>query len=325
MDAPTAANIVMTAPRLAPEAAALLRAAHLQLHCMEPYPTATAIADLAARVDARGIISRQGPITAAVMEAAPNLRIVARHGVGVEDVDLAEARRRGILVTRATGSNAGAAAEHALALILALVKRLPQQAATIATGGWRGPSAGGGDLAGLRLALVGVGAIGRRVAALAQAFEMRVTASSPNALSLRPDLPGVAFVPNLDALLAGAEVLSLHCPLRPETHHLIAGPELAALPPGAFLVNTARGGLVDEAALLAALDSGHLAGAALDVFEEEPPPPDHPLRRHPRLIATAHSAGVTPGSFVRMGVMAAECVVAVLTGQPVPPDRIVRG
>jgi len=317
---PEWANVVMTAPRLAPEAVALLGAARLQLHCMEPYPTEAAVAGLAARVDARGIISRQGPVTAAVMDAAPSLRIVARHGVGVDDVDLAEARRRGILVTRAPGSNAGAAAEHALALILALVKRLPQQAATIAANGWRGPAEGGGDLAGLRLGLVGLGAIGRRVAALAQAFGMQVAAYSPNA----PGLPGIARAPSLHALLPASDVLSLHCPMRPDTYHLIAAPELAALPRGAFLVNTARGGLVDEAALLAALDSFHLAGAALDVFEQEPPAHGHPLRRHPRLIATAHAAGATPGSFVRMGVMAAECVVAVLTGQPVPPERIVR-
>ena len=314
-----AAAVVMTAPRLAPEASALLHAAGMQLHCMEPYPDAAAVAALAGRVDARAIISRQGPVTAAAMEAAPNLRVVARHGVGVDDVDLAEARRRGILVTRAPGSNTAATAEHALALILALVKRLPQQAATIAAGGWRGPADEGGDLAGLRLGLVGLGAVGRRVAGLAQAFGMRVTAYSPSA----PDQPRIARAPSLAALLPGTDVLSLHCPLRPETYHLIAAPELAMLPPGAVLVNTARGGLVDEAALLAALESGDLAGAALDVFETEPPPADHPLRRHPRLIATAHTAGVTPGSFVRMGVMAAECVVAALTGQPVPPERIV--
>ena len=317
------AAVVMTAPRLAPEAAALLHAAGLQLHCMEPYPSAAAVAALAGHVDAKAIISRQGPVTAAAMEAAPNLRIVARHGVGVDDVDLAEARRRGILVTRAPGSNTAATAEHALALILALVKRLPQQAAAIAAGGWRGPGGafgdGGGDLAGLRLGLVGLGAVSRRVADLAQAFGMRITAYSPST----PDQPGIARAPGMAALLAGTDVLSLHCPLRPETYRLIAAPELAMLPQGAFLVNTARGGLVDEAALLAALESGHLAGAALDVFEAEPPPADHPLRRHPRLIATAHTAGVTPGSFVRMGVMAAECVVAALTGQPVPAERIV--
>lgn len=315
------ANIVMTAPRLAPEAAALLDTAGLQLHCMEPYPSAAAVADLAARVDARGIISRQAPVTAAVMDAAPNLRIVARHGVGMDDVDLAEARRRGILVTRATGSNAGATAEHALALILALVKRLPQQAAAIAAGGWRGPADEGGDLVGLRLGLVGLGATGRRVALFAQAFGMQVTAYSPTA----PDLPGVARVPNLETLLPGTDVLSLHCPLRPDTYHLVGAPALVTLPPGAFLVNTARGGLVDEAALLAALDSGHLAGAALDVFEAEPPPPDYALRRHPRLLATAHTAGATKGSFMRMGVMAAECVVAALAGQPMPPERVVVG
>lgn len=314
-------SVIMTAPRLAPEAAALLAEAGATLHCMPPYPSAEAIAALAAQVDAEAIISRQGPVTAAVMAAAPRLRIIARHGVGVDDVDLAEARRRGILVTRTPGSNGQATAEHAMAVAAALVKRLPQQGAVIAAGGWRGPAEGGGDLAGLRLGLVGLGDIGRRVARLAQAFGMHVTAYSPAAL----EEPGVARVPNLEALLPETQLLSLHCPLRPDTRHLIGTDALAAMPRGAYVVNTARGGLIDETALYQALETGHIAGAALDVFEQEPPPADHPLRRHPAVIATAHSAGVTPGSFRRMGVMAAECVVAALLGCDVPANRIVRG
>ncbi len=119
-------------------------------------------------------------------------------------------------------------------------------------------------------------------------------------------------------------MLSLHCPYTPATHHLIDAAALAALPAGAFVVNTARGGLIDEAALLAALETGHIAGAALDVFEGEPPPAGHPLRSHPRVIATPHVAGTTPRSLVAMGVMAAECIAAVLTGAPVPAGRTVQ-
>ena len=128
---------------------------------------------------------------------------------------------------------------------------------------------------------------------------------------------------SLAALLARSDVLSLHCPYTPQTRHMIDAAALAAMPPGSYIVNTARGGLIDEAALLAALDSGHIAGAALDVFEGEPPPPGYPLRSHPRVIATPHVSGVTAGSLVTMGVMAAECVVAVLTGAPVPAGRLV--
>jgi D-3-phosphoglycerate dehydrogenase len=135
---------------------------------------------------------------------------------------------------------------------------------------------------------------------------------------------GIAMVDGVDALLRRSDVLSLHLPFMAATRHVIDAAALAALPAGAIVVNTARGGLIDEPALLAALESGHVAGAGLDVFEVEPPVAGDPLRSHPRVIATPHVAGVTDGSLVTMGVMAAECIAAVLTGAPVPPERLVR-
>ena len=304
-------NVVMTSPQLAEPALALLRRAGCAVHFMPPYPSAAAVAALVGQVQADAVISRQGPVDAAAMGASPRLRVVARHGVGVDDVDLAAAAARGVLVTRAPGSNARAVAEHALALILALAKDLRPLSAGIAAGGWRDAGMAVRDVAGLRLGLVGFGDIGRRVAALAEAFGMDVAHHAPGS--------GLA----LPALLARSDVLSLHCPFAPGTRHVIGAAALACLPAGAFVVNTARGGLIDEAALLAALDSGHIAGAGLDVFEGEPPPPDYALRRHPRVIVTPHVAGVTPGSLVAMGVMAAECVIAALAGAAVPADRVV--
>ena len=313
-------HVIMTAPRLAPQAVALLEAAGATLHYMAPFPSAPEVAALAASVQPDAILSRQGPVTAAVMDAAPGLRIIARHGVGVDDVDIAEAQRRGIVVTRAPGSNTQAVAEHTLALLLALTKDLPLLSAQVAAGAWRGAGTKVRDVAGLRLGLVGCGAIGQAVARLAAAFGMSAAAYDPAG----PDSPDVARLPTLQALLARSDVLSLHLPLLPATRHLIGTAELAALPPGAIVLNTARGGLIDEAALHDAIEAGHLAGAGLDVFEDEPPPKDHPLRRHPRVICTPHVAGVTDGSLVNMGVMAAECIVAVLNGDPVPSDRLVR-
>lgn len=313
-------NVLMTAPRLAPQAVALLEAAGARIHYMDPFPPAAAIAARAGELDALAILSRQGPVGAAAMAAASNLRIVARHGVGVDDVDVAEAVRRGILVTRSPGSNTRAVAEHTLALILALAKDLPALSAGVAAGGWRGADTQVRDIHGLRLGLVGCGGIGQAVARLADAFGMQVSAYSPSGR----EVPGIRRVPTLHALLSGSDVLSLHLPLLPGTHGLIGPAELALLPPGAILVNTSRGGLVDEAALLAALDGGRLHGAGLDVTAPEPPASDDPLRRHPRVIVTPHVAGVTAGSLVTMGVMAAECIAAVLQGRPVPPDRIVR-
>ena len=312
-------DVIMTSPRLAAEAVALLEAAGARIHYMEPFPNAAAVAALAREVQAVAILSRQGPVTAAVMDAAPGLRVVARHGVGVDDVDVAEAQRRGIVVTRAPGSNTQAVAEHTMAMILALAKRLPELSAQVGAGAWRLAGDKVRDIAGLRLGLLGFGSIGQAVSPLAAAFGMQVAAFTPS-MKASP----VTLMPDLPALLARSDVLSLHLPYSPATRHIIGRAELALLPPGATIINTSRGGLIDEAALLEALESGHLAGAGLDVFEDEPPNPAHALRRHPAVIATPHVAGVTDGSLVNMGVMAAECIAAVLTGREVPPERVVR-
>ncbi|GAC1348019.1 MAG: hydroxyacid dehydrogenase [Acetobacteraceae bacterium] len=313
-------NVIMTAPRLAQQAVDLLEAAGAHIHYMPPFPRAEQVAALARAVDPVAILSRQGPVTAEVMDAAASLRVVARHGVGVDDVDLAEAARRGIVVTRAPGSNTQAVAEHTLALILALAKDLPTLSAQVAGGAWRGAGTKVRDIAGLRLGLVGCGAIGRAVAQLAAAFGMHVAAFDPAA----PATPGIVAMPSLEALLRETDVLSLHLPYTSSTRHIIGAQALALLPHGALVINTARGGLIDEAALHRALDESRVAGAGLDVFEDEPPAADHPLRGHPKVIATPHVAGVTDGSLVNMGVMAAECIVAVLEGRPVPDGRTVR-
>jgi D-3-phosphoglycerate dehydrogenase / 2-oxoglutarate reductase len=314
-------NVVMTAPRLAAPAVAVLEDAGCVIHYMPPYPSAEAVVDLVGRVQADGILTRQGPVLAAAMDASARLKVVARHGVGVDDVDLAAAAVRGILVTRAPGSNTQAVAEHTLAMILALAKDLKPLAASVGGGAWRGAATKVRDVAGLRLGLLGFGAIGQAVARLALPFGMVVSAFSPS-------VPASAFgavrrVGALAELLPRSDVLSVHCPYSPATRHIVDAAALAALPEGAFVVNTSRGGIIDEAALVAALESGHISGAGLDVFETEPPIPGDRLRDHARVIATPHVAGVTDGSLVNMGVMAAECIVAALTGGVVPPERVV--
>ena len=303
-------NVVMTAPRLAVGAAALLEQSGCTIHYMPAFPSAEAVANLVRDTAADAVLSRQGAVTAAAMDASPNLRVVARHGVGVDDVDVAAAAQRGIVVTRAPGSNTQAVAEHTMAMILSLAKQLRPIGGSLAAGGWREGAPPVRDIAGMRLGLVGYGAIGQAVARLASAFEMPVCVCGrdPEALT---------------DLLPRTDVLSLPCPYTPATHHMIDAAELARMPPGSFVVNTARGGLIDELALFAALETGHIAGAALDVFEVEPPPLDHPLRLHPRVIATPHMAGTTPRALLTMGMMAAECIVAVLTGAPVPVGRTV--
>lgn len=316
-------NVVMTSPHLAPEAVAILERAGCTLHYLPPYPSGAAVAELAARVQADAILARQGQVDATAIAASPRLRIIARHGVGVDEVDLAAAAARGVMVTNTPGANAQAVAEHTLALILALVKDLKPHGATVADGGWRDPAKGARDIAGLRLGLVGCGHIGREVARLARAFGMSVASADP-ALP-EGGLPDIARAASVAALAAGSDVLSVHCPLTERTRGLVGAAVLAAMPRGGFVVNTARGGIVDEDALLAALESGQIGGAALDVFATEPPPAAYPLRRHPRVLVTPHVAGSTPGALVNMGVAAAECIALALGGGTVPRERIVTG
>ncbi|HTI01136.1 MAG TPA: NAD(P)-dependent oxidoreductase, partial [Acidisoma sp.] len=254
-------RVLVSSPDIAAEGVAILEAAGLDIHTMEAFPSPQRLAEEAARLQVDAIIARQGRIDGLVMDASPRLRIIARHGAGTDEVDLDAARARNLLVTRTPGANAVAVAEHTLALVLALFKDIPALGKRVAEGGWRTGQMRVRDLAGARIGLYGMGPIGQETARLAHLLGMRVSAFS------RRTAPEVyrhaTRAPSLDALLAESEVLSLHTALTPETHHVIGARALATLPAGAFLVNTARGGLIDEAALIAALDSGHIAGAGL--------------------------------------------------------------
>jgi D-3-phosphoglycerate dehydrogenase len=314
-------NVVMTSPALAPAAVSILEAAGCMVHYTEAYPSGAAIAALAAGVSADAILARQGRVTGEAIAASPRLRIVARHGVGTDEVDLEAAASRGILVTNAPGTNTAAVAEHTLALILALVKDLKPLGAVVAGGGWRGPASRTRDLAGMRLGLVGCGAIGRAVGRLAAAFGIEVAAYDPAMPA--GGFPGIESASSLRALAARSDILSLHCPLTEATRGLVDAAVFYAMPAGGLVVNTARGSILDETALLAALDAGRISGAALDVFAAEPPAVDSPLRNHPCVLVTPHLAGVSSASLEAMGVAAAECIVLALCGGLVPPERIV--
>ncbi|MCB8880929.1 hydroxyacid dehydrogenase [Acidisoma cellulosilytica] len=316
-----ALTVLVTSPLLAKEGLALLESAGLDVHFMQAFPKPEDVAAKAKAIGAAGIIARQGAITALVMEASPYLRIIARHGAGTDEIDLDAARARRLLVTRTPGANARAVAEHTIAVILALLKQLPSIQTQLAAGKWRAGDMWVGDAYGARLGLVGMGAIGQHTARLASAFGMKIAATS------RQTAPEVyehaRREESLERLLATSDIISLHTALTPETRGMIDAAALARMPKGALIINTARGGLIDETALLAAIESGHIAGAALDVTEPEPPRPDHPFRTHPRVLLTPHIGGVSAGSMTQMAVDAAECIVAALTGGPLPADRIV--
>lgn len=253
---------------------------------------------------------------AARFDAAPTLRVLARTGIGVDAVDLAEATRRGVFVTNTPDGPTVSTAEHTIALLFAAAKTLPrhQQMLRDAAGSYTAESRAT-ELDGLTLGLVAYGRIGRRVASIASAVGMTVIAHDP---FLRPedlagDAVGVELV-DFDQLLASSDVISLHCPLTDESRRLFRAETFDRCKPGLIFVNAARGGLVDHDDLLAALDSGRIAAAGLDVTEPEPLPPDHPLLHRLDVIVTPHVASSTVVGRRRMLVMALEQVMLALQG-----------
>jgi D-3-phosphoglycerate dehydrogenase len=230
-------------------------------------------------------------VTRRLLEGAPRLRWVARAGAGLDNIDVAAARERGIGVLNVPGANAVAVAELVFGLLLSLLRHIPDAHASVRGGAWDKSKFQGRELRGKTLGIVGLGKIGRAVAQRARAFEMTCVGHDP--LVSDSDARAIGVEPlALEALLPRAEILTLHVPLLPETRGMLDQARLAMLPRGAILVNAARGGLVDESALVAALDSGALAGAALDVFSEEPPK-GSPLVGHPRVVATPHLGAAT--------------------------------
>jgi D-3-phosphoglycerate dehydrogenase len=236
--------------------------------------------------------------------------MISKHGVGVDNIPLRAAETAGVTVMNTPGANAGAVAEQALMLMLALLRNLPQQLEAALTG-QASPLVRG--LEGRRLLVIGYGASGRKIAALGKALGMGVTVHSRSMNDARH--AGFDVATNLDAALKRADIVSFHCPLTDDTRHMLNAQRLSLMPKGAIVVNCARGGLIEEAALGAALVNGELAGAALDVTEMEPLPSDHPLRDAPNLILTPHAAAMSDGAFRRMGMMAAQNILDHFAGR----------
>lgn len=258
-----------------------------------------------------GIIAGDEPLDRALMEKAlPRLRVISRWGVGVDNVDLAAARELGIEVRNTPAVFASEVADVALGYMLLLSRHLHAIDASVRAGGWSKPQ--GRSLAGRTLAIVGLGAIGRAVARRGMALDMTVIGIDPMPQSeaLAAEI-GVHLV-GVDELFAKADVLSLNCPLTPETRHLVNAERLSLMPRGAWVVNTARGPVVDESALIDALRSGQIGAAALDVFEVEPLPLDSPLRGFPNVILGSHNASNTAEAVARVNRLAIDNLLAVL-------------
>lgn len=267
------------------------------------------------------IVRNQTKVTDELLAAAPGLKVVGRLGVGLDNIDLAAAHGRGAQVVFARSSNAVAVAEYVFAAMFAAARRLAEATADTRAGGWDRQRFTGGELYGKTLGIVGLGDIGGRLARRAQAFGMQTMAADPqvNESSLVVAEFGVRLV-SLETLLAEADFVSLHVPLVPATKQLINAERLALMKPGAWLINTARGGVVDEEALAAALRAGRPAGAALDVRASEPPGPADPLAALPNVILSPHTAGITEESNQRTATMIVEDVLRVLRGdRPLNP------
>jgi len=300
--------ILVTAPDLAKQALALLN--DYELVYAGRTPAEEDIVALCGRHQPVAMIVRYGKVGAAAIAAAPSLRVISKHGSGTDNIDKAAAKDKGIEVRAAVGANAAAVAEQALALLLACAKSVPQLDQRMHAGHWDKATHKSIELAGRTLGLVGLGAIGGRVARAAAAMEMRVIGYDPYAKSVPA---GVELV-DLDALWASSDAISFHCPLTDENRNLLGQRTLAQCKPGVIVVNTARGGLIDEGALLDAVRSGRVAAAGLDSFAVEPMAAGHPFQGEPRIILSPHVGAVTADAYVKMGTAAAENVLAVLNG-----------
>ncbi len=291
------ARRVLVCGRLPETGRRALEEAGLQVDHL-PDRGAGSLADVIAPYEAV-IVHSPHRVDAATLAAGTRLRVVGRAGVGVDNIDVEEATARGVLVMNLPWGNTVTAAEHTMALMLALARHVPQAWASLRRGEWDRKSYLGTELAGKLLGIVGLGRIGREVARRAQGFDMQVVGADPFLPRAAAEELGVELLP-LEELLPRVDFLTLHVPRTPDTHHLIDAAALAAMKRGARLINCARGGLVDERALLEALETGRLAGAACDVFEQEPTP-DRALLEHPRFIGTPHLGGATVEARERVG------------------------
>lgn len=263
------------------------------------------------------VVRSQTKVDAAAIEAGASLKVIGRAGIGLDNVDVEAATRRGVMVVNAPQSNILSAAEHTLALLLALARHVPQADASLRGGEWDRERFQGVELHGKTLGIVGLGRVGTMVAQRALAFGMRLISYDPYVSRDRARELGIELMPDLGALLVQADFVTIHLPRTPETEALIGERELSLMKEGALLVNTARGGIVDEAALAEALRSGRLGGAALDVFETEPAT-EHALFGQPNSIVTPHLGAATREAQDKAGIAIAEMVRLALKGEFVP-------
>ncbi len=260
------------------------------------------------------VVRSETKVTAAMMAQAPRLKIIARAGMGVDTIDVAEASRRKIAVLTAPGANSNSVAEYTFALLLTLVRKVAGGSASLMSGKWDRKPYEGTELREKTLGLIGLGRIGSRVTSIARGFGMKVIAHDPGVAMEQAESLAVDLMP-LDVVIQRSDILSLHAKMSPSTRHLIDERRLSLVKKGVLIVNTARGALIDDAALVKALQDGRVAGAALDVYDPEPLPADSPLRTAPNVLLTPHLAASTAEAQTRVAVeIASSLADALLKG-----------
>lgn len=305
--------VLVTAATVSDLAQKLLREGGAGIEFMADVVDEKALIAALSRDNVAAVLLRGSPpLTERVFAAARGLKIVAKHGAGVDSVDLASATKHGVAVMVAGGANADAVAEHALAMMLCLARDLPRFDRETRQGVWRDLKHFTRDFHTLTVGIVGYGQIGARTARLVQACGAQVVVHTRS----EPVLPaGMIVEPDLDRLLERVDILSLHCPLTDKTRGMIGAAQFARMKPGAFLINTARGPVIDEPALVTALQEGKLAGAGLDTFATEPPDAANPLFALPNVLVTPHIAAATTDAMTRMGTIAASNIISYLRGE----------
>ncbi len=313
--------VLVTGATVSQEAQKRLRGAGLDIVFMgSAIDENSVLSEVSRRTVPAVLLRGPAPFTPRVFAAAKDLKIIAKHGAGIDSVDLESATAHGVAVMITNGTNADAVAEHALALMLALTRELPRFDRETRKGVWKDQTYLVRDFRERTVGILGYGQIGRKAAALAAACGAKVVIHSR---TRGEPPPGMEWEESLERMLPRVDILSLHCPLTDSTRGLIGEKQFALMKPGALIINTARGKLIDEPALIAALKGGRLAGAGLDTFAVEPPDPGNPLFALPNLLCTPHISSATTHAAAQMGIIAANNIVSYLRGEVYDPRNFI--
>lgn len=315
-------NALIAGPEMTLETTALATRRGLTLTPLKPYASPAEMIAAANAVAADAIIVRMGRITAEVMAGIPTLKVVAKNGVGVDGIDLTSATAHGVPVLIAGGANAQSVAEHALALLMSVARSTAHLDARMRQGHWDKATHTGYELRNKSLGVIGLGNIGRLFLDLLVPFQMTVKLHDPFVADA--DMPpGVVRADSLEDLLSSSDIVSLHCPLTDQTRGMINADRLALMKPTSLLINTARGELIDQDALIETLKANRIGGAGLDTFSPEPPPADSPLWTLPNLVATPHIGANTHDAKARMGERVVDQIVDYLESRSIDQRNLV--